>query len=201
MALSSLLTAACGNGGDGTPKDASASDAWQRNCWPGGGTPSSEVEIVLGTGIESFQPLEDEGTIVRHRGLQGGNHFELNARMRGFTPGDIDDNSVPSPHTLFRAFDQSGARVTTTECTFPRAYRDISAELGPGWYQLEYGSLVTLTSDFSMLPDQRVRIQLDVQDPTGRYAVTEHWLVVEDAPTTDVDAGVPDAGPVDATSP
>lgn len=198
------LAAACGSESNSTPEDASGFDAWQRVCWSGGGTPSAAVEIALGTGVETFQPIENEGTLVMHRGFQGGAHFELTSRMRGFIPGDIDDPAVPAPHTLFRAFNQSGTRLTPGECTFPKAYRDISADLGPGWYQLEYGTLVTLDDVyFPTLDGERIRIQMEVQDPAGTYAITERWVVVEDAGFPGVDAGVPDAGPdtMDASSP
>jgi len=63
--------------------------------------PAAWVEI--GTGDSEFEPLAEEGDIVRQSGAQGGNHFFLHARMMGLVP--------EGGATRFRVYNESGARI------------------------------------------------------------------------------------------
>lgn len=177
----------------GTPApDAAVADAWPRPCWGGGGSITPDTELMLGFGMETFTEMVPEQVLDVAYGFQGGSHFDLHARMRGLSPGDLDDRLGPSPHIHFSAYTDDGAQITFNSCSFPGPFRP----LDDGWFEMPIGRSVIIDRPFTgQLEGERIRIRGEMQDPDGRYVMAETWVVARD------DNPLADAGPVDANGP
>lgn len=187
-----LVAAGCSSGT--TPP--AEPDAFSRECWPGGGTPTPDSEVEIGHGNNEFHPIAPEQDLELYRGPQGGVHFFLNARMRNMDPGNPADVLQPNPISHFNVYDESGERISTRECSYSLGYRD-SAD---GSYEMEYGPLVQLFERYTETAfGQRLRIRVEVRDPEGRYAVDERWVRAVEVADVAPDASPPDAGPPDAS--
>lgn len=189
----------CTAAGDSGPRDGAVDGPpWERTCWSGGGQASADVELVMGFGLGDFQPVEAEQDLPIFRGTQPGRHIELNARMRGFFPGDVDDGLGPAPHTMFSVRRESNGEVLSVlPCTTPLPYRS----LGDGWYELAAPRVIIMDErDGLPLDGARVLVRMEVQDPEGRYGQLEVPMVLREEPLgpAPTDAGVPDAAGPDA---
>ena len=134
---------------------------------PGDGGPGFDAQpaawVEVGTGDTNFQPLAEEGDIVRYSGPQGGNHFFLHARMMGLSPD--------SPNTRFAVFNEAGNKVNIG-AAFNLSYDDV----GGGVYAMPYGQVVQLNPVPSL--GARVRVTVELTDSGGLEVSDERWVIV-----------------------
>jgi len=123
--------------------------------------PAAWVEI--GTGDSEFEPLAEEGDIVRQSGAQGGNHFFLHARMMGLVP--------EGGATRFRVYNESGARID-----FSTAFNLDYESAGGSVYALPYGQIVQLSPVPSI--GARVRVTVELTDTDGLQVSDQRWVHV-----------------------
>jgi hypothetical protein len=169
----------------------------ETDCWGGGGTPAEGIEVMLGANLGEVQLIEPEQDLVLYRGLQGGVHFFLNARIRGMTPGDPKNVLAANPITLFSVMREDGEPVQLVECAFRMGYREVDECA----YELPFSRLIQIENAYKEIVfGERVLIRAEVRDSQGRYGVAERWVrVVEEHPPADAapDAlpdALPDAG-------
>lgn len=131
---------------------------------PDAGPPAAWVEI--GTSDDSagspFEPLADEGDIVRHDGIQGGNHFYLHARMMGLLP--------ESPNTRLRVYNEGGNQIGIGG-NVNLSYEDA----GAGTWALPYGQLIQLSPVPAI--GARVRVTVELTDTDGLQVTDERWVI------------------------
>ncbi len=144
-------------------------------CWSGGGTPAEGAEVVLGTGDNfAFTAVEDDQPLVLFRGLQGGVHFFVLARISGLTANVDDEEPQAWPATWFEAYDEGGNKLSLQTCSYPTPYSDA----GDGTYRLSYVRILQLDNDYiPAIYGQRVRLVVEVLDAEGRYARSERWVI------------------------
>ena len=183
LALASMLVLGALGSATGCDDDSVTPDAgsdalfedWERTCWAGGGTPSPDVQLTLGYGLDPFEPVTAGQTMPVWLGVAGGVHLHLNARMQGLFPGDIDDPEGPAPHTLFSILDQTGEAISAQPCMTSLPY----VEVEDGLYELPSGRIVLIKQELiGELAGMPATVRLEAQDPAGRYAVIEHEVVL-----------------------
>ena len=159
-------------------------------------------EIELGTGGLRFEPITPDQDLLLVSGTQGGYHFVVNARIRGFLNGNPSvPDELGNPQTRFTMFDENGRQIDI----MPRPYRLGYREGEDGWFELPSGRILQvdqqLVIDEGLVPalyDQRVRLLVEIRDAQGTEASAEVWVVPERDISPDAglfqDAGV-DAAP------
>lgn len=170
-----------------------------------GSRPSPDAgpqEIELGTGGLNFEPLSDDQGLVLIAGTQGGFHFIVNARIKGFLSGNPSvPDELGNPQTRFSMFDEDGRQIDI----MPRPYRLGYRAAEDGWFELPSGRILQINQqlviDEGLVPaiyGQRVRLTVDVRDASGTEASAELWIIAERDISPDAglfqDAGV-DAAP------
>ena len=158
-------------------------------------------EIELGTGGLNFEPLADDQDLLLVAGTQGGYHFVVNARIRGFLNGNPSvPDELGNPQTRFTMFDEGGRQIDI----MPRPYRLGYRAAEDVWFELPSGRILqvdqelVISGDIAALYDQKVRIVVEIRDAQGTEASDEVWVVPERDISPDAglfqDAGV-DAAP------
>ena len=150
----------------------------------------ADVMVELGGGAVDFQPLV--GTtpdLVLEAGPQGGHHFIVNARMRGFIPGDPSmPGLLGNPATLFSAFTEDGSQI---DLMFP-PYRLGYQQDDDGFFYLPSGRILQVDEDVvDSLIGQAVLLRVNVRDAQGLESSDERMIIATEPPP-----GTPDAGPL-----
>lgn len=167
------------------------------------GPPPGGAEVELGIGAVEFEPLIGDGPeVVLEAGPQGGHHFIVNCRIRGFLPGDPTmPGLVGNPSTRFSAFQIDGTQI---DLMFP-PYRLGYAEQPDGFYHLPSGRILQVDDELvDDLYGESIRIEVEVRDAREAAATDERTIFVvmpdpnaPDGGVSPFDAG-PDGGPADA---
>jgi hypothetical protein len=148
-------------------------------------------EVVIGHGQGGFEPLEPGQTVEVFRGIQGGYHIYIQARIQGLDPGSGAREETPK--TKVSAFRTSGEEVDAVPCPYRIGY----VEAGGGALELPSGVPLVLQSHlFPEADGEQIRVVLEILDRAGTYA-TDEQMVTLDLPSpadAGVDAGAQDAG-------
>jgi hypothetical protein len=173
-------------------------------CGDDGG-PSADAgpqEIELGTGGIAFEPLEEDQNLLLVSGTQGGFHFVVNARIRGFLTGNPSvPDELGNPLTRFSIFEEGGRQIDI----MPRPYRLGYRAGDDGWFELPSGRILQVDQELvineGLVPaiyGERVRLFVEVRDAMGTEAEAEIWVIAEQDFSPDgglfVDAGVDGGG-------
>jgi hypothetical protein len=156
---------------------------------PGDDPPPGEVEVVLGTGTTSFEPLAEGDSLEVVAGVQGGHHFHVHARMRGLSPGDPSMNGqLSNPQTSFSAFTAAGEQL---DLMFP-PYRLGYVEAGDGDFELPSGRILVIDEEqVQSIYDREVRLTVEIVDDAGRRGTAEvNVVATEGPPPVGADAGL-----------
>lgn len=151
------------------------------SCWIGAPQTSETGVAEIGHGSESFEPLDERLPV--YRGIQGGYHTFLNARVEGLFPGRFnekaDDPTGTLPQTLFTVYAEDGTQVSADTCAQRKSY----VENDDQTLTLQAARRVVLDREFiadavERTTDTKVRVVMNVLDCEGVYAHDERRLLL-----------------------
>lgn len=150
-------------------------DAPRGPCWPVDNTTPGGT-ILLGTGEDAYQPMQDETELVY--GPQGGFHVVVNSRISGLSPGNPNDVLDPiNPRTRFRAFFvDTGEPINPTTCPIRIGYM-ASPESGSFDLAIASAILYQVGLPEDMIFDRQLRVVVEIIDGEMHYATAEKLVI------------------------
>lgn len=182
-ALLWFLIAGCGSAGDLVASDAAPSifDAAPEplvDAEPGlPDAPPPVQDVVVGSSITGYAPLEDGTLLAVHMGPQGGFHVYLTLRSRGIVPGGTSE--APRLCTTVGTFMNPCVTFQVTDATTGTRYDAYTplrlpltlADDGSGSFDLVPPRLVPLAiRSLAEIEGVRLRVRVAVDDRAGVHA-------------------------------
>ena len=156
LLLIASLSLACGTAGTGTPGGENGDSLSNSHQDAGPQAPLAQV----GTGTDSFEPLEDGQTVPVIKGPQGGYHIWTSIRVRA---------PIASKDLKVRLHvDFNGAVLTDTNYVLNFWQKGAYAE---------YYALTAFIPDPAAVDGQRVQLAIDVTDTNGLTASDSRTVI------------------------
>lgn len=134
--------------------------------------------VSLGTGIETYVPIEDGDPITITFGPQGGYHLDGSLRAQGIVVGDADDLTHPgNPLTVFRVWDATGDPISGLEGAEEIQYReglDPTAEAGV-FEMVGRRIFLDIPSDDAIV-GTTIEVEVEIEDVDGTVVIDRHAL-------------------------
>ncbi len=137
-----------------------------------GADPSTPPVAEVGTGVERWEPIVAEESILLIEGPQGGRHIIGNARMEGMAPGTTRESA---PTTRFDVFKLDGSRVSTDLPPFSQPF----IETAEGSLTLPFGRYVFIDSPAAEIVDTIVEFKVELKDKQGHIAGDSRFVRIE----------------------